>query len=198
MYELREALAQIREIRARMASSQVYGGYRAVPTAVSALLALTATFVQGGWVTRDDIYAYVLVWGICALASMAVAGATMVWHCLDSTSPLTRARTLQAVGRLGVPLLAGAMVTVVLLGAAPDFGWALPGLWQVFFALGLFASAGLLPRAILAVAGFYLVAGCIALSLGPRALSPGTMGISFVAGQSAAALILARHRGERS
>jgi hypothetical protein len=198
MRELRDALAQIRDIRQRMLGSQIYRGYRAVPTALSALFALCAALLQERLVAPGDVRAYVALWGTCALASIAVTGVSMAWHCLESASPLTRARTRQAVARLGAPLLAGALVTAILYRS--DAAWALPGLWQVFFALGLFASAALLPPAILAVAAFYLASGCFALSLGPRAMSAATMGIPFFVGQSSAAMILhacrEKNRGE--
>jgi hypothetical protein len=44
--ELREALSQIAEIRRRMAASEIFRGYRALPVAFSGLLALAAGAVQ--------------------------------------------------------------------------------------------------------------------------------------------------------
>ncbi len=42
----------------------------------------------------------------------------------------------------------------------------LPGLWQVVYSLGIFASCRLLPRATFWVAVFYLGTGLAVLSLG--------------------------------
>ncbi len=47
-------------------------------------------------------------------------------------------------------------MTVVLLRAAPESLWMLPGLWQIFYSLGIFASCRLLPRPTFWVAVFYL------------------------------------------
>ncbi|MHC4955185.1 MAG: hypothetical protein ACYTGZ_15120 [Planctomycetota bacterium] len=206
MSELHDALAQIREIRARMATSQVYRGYRVVPTALSAVLAVATAFAQArwlgsswlasSWLGSSDLYAYVVLWSGCGLASVLMAGIAMARHCATSPSRLTRARTAQAITRLAPALLAGALVTWILVRAAPDAAWTLPGLWQVFFALGLFASAGHLPHAILYVGGFYLLSGCFVLSLGEGAFAPWAMGLPFAIGQSACALILHFHKEE--
>jgi hypothetical protein len=90
--------------------------------------------------------------------------------------------------------MAGALVTVVLVRAAPESLWMLPGLWQIMYALGIFASCRLLPRQTFWVAVFYLGTGLAALALahGDRALSPWSMGLPFGAGQFLAALVLYR------
>jgi hypothetical protein len=72
--------------------------------------------------------------------------------------------------------------------------WMLPGLWQVLYSLGIFASCRLLPRATFGVAMFYLAAGLTSLTLarGDAALSPWAMGLSFGIGQFLAAGVLYR------
>jgi len=181
-----------------MASSQAFRGYRAVPTAVSGLLAAGAAIAQHAWIDPTDIRAYVWLWVGCALASMTLAGIAMVVHCVQSESSLTRARSLLAITKLAAPLAVGALITWILVRTAPEAGWMLPGLWQLLFALALFASAGLLPRAIIGVAMFYVATGAITLALGPRALAPMSMGVPFAVGQLAAAMILALNRETRS
>lgn len=198
MSDLHEALSQIREIRTRIESSQAFRGYRAVPTAISGLFAALAALAQHAWIDATDLRSYVWLWIGCALASIALAGIAMGVHCTRSASPLTRARSLLAIAKLGAPLAVGAIITWIIVRTAPEAGWALPGLWQLLFALGLFASASLLPRAILGVALFYLATGAFVLALGPRALAPSCMGIPFAVGQIAAAMILALSRETRS
>ena len=70
----------------------------------------------------------------------------------------------------------------------------LPGLWQIVYSLGVFASCRLLPRATFWVAVFYLGTGLAALAAGPgdAALSPWTMGLPFATGQFLAAAVLYR------
>ena len=96
------------------------------------------------------------------------------------------------MGQSIVAVLAGILVTVVLLRVAPDSIWILPGLWQILFSLGVFASARFLPRAVFAVAAWYLIAGLICLSWAAtdRTLSPWVMGLPFGIGQLLAAAIL--------
>ena len=59
--ELREALDSIATIRRRMAESEVFRGYRALPVALSAIFALLAGFVQPAIVPRpeQDVAGYV-------------------------------------------------------------------------------------------------------------------------------------------
>jgi hypothetical protein len=77
------------------------------------------------------------------------------------------------------------LLTVVIARFAGDCLWMLPGLWAVTFSLGVFASRRFLPRSIVLVAGYYLVAGlyCLTLDRAAVALSPWTMGLVFGAGQ---------------
>ena len=89
-------------------------------------------------------------------------------------------------------MIAGLLVTFVFLRQAPESVPLLPGLWQIFFSLGIFASARLLPRPIFAVAGFYLVTGIVALIWAQDGVSllPWCMGVPFAVGQLSAAGIL--------
>jgi hypothetical protein len=67
----------------------------------------------------------------------------------------------------------------------------LPGLWQVIFSLGVFASCRFLPRPVAAAGAWYLLTGLFCLSLGDaRALSPWAMGVPYAVGQLLVAGIL--------
>jgi hypothetical protein len=100
--------------------------------------------------------------------------------------------TWLAVGQFLPCLVAGALVTVVLVITGPDTLWILPGVWQILFSLGIFASYRLLPRATFGVAVFYLASGviCLAVARGGAALSPWVMGAPFGVGQLYAAAVL--------
>jgi hypothetical protein len=89
-------------------------------------------------------------------------------------------------------MIAGGTVTLALVCAGPEGLWMLPGLWGVFFSLGLFASWRVLPRAIFGVAVYYLACGLAALAFarGEGAFSPWIMAITFGGGQLMAAVIL--------
>jgi len=192
--ELREALDSIATIRRRMAETEVFRGYRALPVALSAVFALVAGFVQPVLVPRpdQDVPAYVALWSAVALLSIAAAGLAMFVRDRVAGTSVTRPVTWLAVGQFVPCLLAAAAVTAVIVRVAPDAAWALPGLWQVFFSQGVFASCRLLPRAAFAVGVLYLVAGIVTLifARGPDALSPWAMAVPFGVGQLAAAAVL--------
>ena len=85
-------------------------------------------------------------------------------------------------------------MTLVIVQSAPASVWMLPGLWQLFYSLGIFATCRLLPRSMSAVAVFYALSGLVTLTLaqGEWALSPLAMGIPFGVGQLLAAAVLYR------
>jgi hypothetical protein len=68
----------------------------------------------------------------------------------------------------------------------------LPGLWQIVFSLGVFASRRYLPRPIFAIGLWYLASGlaCLAFAGGAAAFSPWAMGAPFGIGQLLVAAVL--------
>src|SRR5215475_11956829 len=93
--------------------------------------------------------------------------------------------------------VAGVLLTVVLYRYAPASLWMLPGLWQIVFSLGLFASCRSLPRPMFAAALWYLATGlaCLAFANGAHASSPYAMGLPFLVGQMLAAAVLKQSVG---
>ena len=101
----------------------------------------------------------------------------------------------RAAGAAGSASVAGGLLTLVIARFAAECVWMLPGLWSVTFSLGVFASRRFLPRSIVLVAGFYLLAGLACLPLDRSgspagALSPWTMGTVFGTGQLLTAAVL--------
>jgi hypothetical protein len=192
--ELREALTQITEIRHQLARTEVFRGYRAIPVAFSGVVALLAALVQ--IVTIADpvvqVVPYLMIWIGAAVVSGFAAGLEMMIRARNSASPLTRELTWLALEQFCPSLVAGALVTVVVFRAVPDGLWMLPGVWQILFSLGIFASCRLLPKPVFWVAVFYLGSGLAVLAQGEAALSPWSMGLPFSIGQFLAALVLYR------
>ena len=192
--ELREALDSIATIRQRMAETEVFRGYRALPVAFSAVVALAAGFAQATLLPRPDqnVPAYVGLWSGVAFLSVAAAGLAMFVRDRVAGASGTREVTWMAVGQFAPCLVGAAAVTAVIVRTAPDSAWLLPGLWQVFFSQGVLASCRLLPRAVVVVAAFYFLAG-IGTMVGARgnhALSPWAMAVPFGGGQLLAAAVL--------
>jgi hypothetical protein len=93
--------------------------------------------------------------------------------------------------------VAGTLTTVVLYRYAPQTLSLLPGLWQIFFSLAVFASCRSLPRGMFAVGVWYLAAGLAVLAIsGAAPFSPLAMAFPFGAGQLLMAFVLYRATGE--
>ncbi len=190
--ELHEALTQISEIRRQVARTEVFRGYRALPVAFSGLLALAVAGYQHVWLPDParDLPLYLSTWIGAALVSMLATGIEMVLHYRRLGSQLKRETTWLAIEQFLPCVAAGGLLTFAVVAYTPDSLWMLPGLWALFFSLGIFASYRLLPRPTFYVAVFYLCAGTLCLTLGPQALSPWVMGGTFGLGQLFAAGIL--------
>lgn len=202
--ELREALDRVAEIRQRLAEAELFRGYRAIPAAFAGLLALSAGWLQPWFVHApvDACLDYVLFWS--AIAALSLGASVAVMWLRDR---MHRGREINPATGAGVTplipcLVAGACVTVVLVRLAPESVWLLPGLWQLFYSQGLFASCRTLPRPLFAVPAFYLAMGLCTLCLarGPHALSPWAMALPFGVGQllAAAALYWTLERHDRT
>jgi hypothetical protein len=199
--ELQEALVQISAIRRQMARSEQFRGYRAVPAAISALLAFAAGAIQAAWIAEPMAHLgqFVALWMAVAAVSLAI-GTGHVWLRDRGTASgerrsaglLHRETTQLAVGQFFPCLIAGGLLTVVVVRSAPQVAWMLPGLWAILFSMGLFASWRLLPSGILGVAIYFLASGLCALAWtsGQNSLSPWTMPLLFGVGQSLTAVVL--------
>jgi hypothetical protein len=190
--ELRDALTQISEIRQRVAQTEVFRGYRAVPVAFSGLLALATAAVQMALLPEptNNMPAYFALWVGAAIISLLATGLEIFVHHRHARSTLAKQLTWLALRQFAPCLLAGALVLLVLVTYASDVLWMLPGLWAMLFSLGIFASYRLLPKPTYWVAIFYLIAGTLLLTMREAALSPWAMGLPFGIGQLFAAAIL--------
>ena len=194
MKELDEALAEITAIRSQIARSAEFHGYGPVTVATTGLMALVAGEVQAHRLHDpvNNIAAYIAVWMATAAFSIVLVGFEMVMRSRSMHSGLAEEMMSTTVEQLLPAGIAGVLLTAVLVRFSPDAVWMLPGLWQVLFSLGVFASARFLPRATYAVAGWYLLTGlaCLALSHQQHVLSPWLMAIPFGVGQLLAAAVL--------
>ena len=106
--ELREALTQISEIRQRVAQSEVFRGYRAVPVAFSGLLALATALVQMFCLPQPEanIGGYLALWIGAAVISMTATGLEIFVHHRHACSPLARQLTWLALRQFAPCLVA--------------------------------------------------------------------------------------------
>jgi len=199
MSNLDRALAEISAIRGQMAQATEFRGYGPLTSGMTGLLALVAAFSQT-FLVKDPashIEAYMLLWGGTAVLSAVIVGVEMITRSARLHSNMAEDMIKSALGQLAPAAVAGGLLTLVLIDYAPQSLWMLPGLWQILFSLGVFASCRFLPRSVIAVAVWYLASGlaCLALAQGDRAFSPWAMGFPFGAGQWLAAIILQRGLG---
>lgn len=210
-----DALSQIADIRQQVARAQSFRGYRAATTAFTGVMAILTAGLQAMLLPEPHVKAvvevaeasvsrygpvapgdfridhYLYLWFIAAMVSLAVVGAEMWVRVRKSDSDLQRDLTAAAVEQFVPALVAGLLLTIVIVQFAFDSAWLLPGLWMILFAMGVFASRRVLPRFASVIAGFYLMAGLVVIALQKEAgLHAWTMGAVFGIGQTAAAGML--------
>jgi hypothetical protein len=194
MTDLDKALADILAIRHQLAAGTAFQGYGPTAVAGTALVALITALLQFLWL--DDPTAHPLTflfgWTAAALLSAALIFVEMRARSLRHHSGLADAMVQQAAEQFLPAGIAGLLLAVMLWKFAPETLWLLPGLWQVLVSLGIFASARSLPRSVALVGAWYFIAGFTVLILGSvhHTLSPWTMGLPFVIGQSLMAALL--------
>ena len=192
--ELDKALRQIEEIRLQMARAGLFRGYRSVTVGLTGLVGLGAAAVQtlAAPHPAEQIGAYLTLWMGSALLCVALVGVELAARCWRTRSVLTQQMTWTAIEQLLPGLVAGVLLTLVLVRSAPESLWMLPGLWQIVFALGIFASCRFMPRPLCVVGLFYLGsgAGCLMFAQGDAAFTPWAMAIGSGGGQLLAASLL--------
>jgi hypothetical protein len=194
MTDLSQALAEISAIRAQVARDTQFRGYGPASIAVSGVLALLVAAAEIHW-SREigaDGLRFLAIWaGTAAVAVILTAGETII-RARRVHSGFASAMIQAAVEQFFPALIVGVLLTGVLLRAAPQQLWMLPGLWELIFSLGVFASCRFLPRQMFAVGVWYLACGltCLMAASGSKALSPWEMGIPFGVGQLLVAVVL--------
>ena len=199
MRDLDKALADISAIRSQIAAGTAFRGYGPAVVAATGGLALITAVFQFLWL--DDPTGHPLIFFSSWAATAFVSGG-MIWIEMQARSRrhhsgLSDAMILQAVEQFLPVGVAGASLAVVLWKFAPETLWMLPGLWQVVFSLGVFASCRSLPRGMFAVGVWYLVAGLVTLAVSSSApFSPLAMAVPFGIGQFLMAFVIWRATGE--
>jgi hypothetical protein len=193
MHDLNKALGDITSIRRQMARTTEFRGYGPATLAMTAAIAALGAGAQAKWAVDParDFAAYMGIWIATAVVSAALIGVQMHTRSRRMHSGMADEMIRMAVEQFLPSVAAGVLMTAVLVWAAPQVEWMLPGLWQVIFSLGVFSSCRFLPRPMLAAGVWYLTTGLGCLALGEaRALSPWAMGIPFAAGQLLVAGVL--------
>lgn len=177
-----------------MARCIEFRGYGPTTLAITGVLAIAVASVQelGIAAAGREPWRFLWVWIGTAAVSLTLIGIETVARARRIHSGMAMQMVHSAFEQFLPAIVAGMLLTVVLARFTPQNLWMLPGLWQVLFSLGVFASCRFLPRATFWVGVWYLVAGltCLALGRGDSAFSPWQMGIPFGIGQLMVAGVL--------
>jgi hypothetical protein len=194
MTELRQALDDINAIRTQVARGTQFRGYGPLSVAASGILALLVAAAQSRWMAGSvhDLKLFLGVWISTAAVALLLSALETIFRVRRVHSGLAL-EMIQAAAEQFLPcIVVGVLLTAVLMRVAPQDAWMLPGLWEVIFSLGVFASCRFLPRQMFGVGAWYLVAGlvCLLVASGRHALSPWAMGVPFGVGQLLVAAVL--------
>jgi hypothetical protein len=186
------ALEQIAEIHEHLAKGEIYRGWRSVPVACSGLVGLAAAGWQAANGPSSEPWSYTVYWLAVGSLALLVGCSEIGWHYVARATQPERRRSLQVVGQFLPALVAGALVTGALVRLNPSLATLFPGLWALFFGVGIFAARPYVPRASGWVALYYWTAGLIWLWLPAHGAvwSPWAVGGTFGIGQLFAAAVL--------
>jgi hypothetical protein len=195
MKELQQALSEIHTIRTQVARGTEFRGYGPASIALSGILALLVAAAQSQWMAapgRAELAIWLSVWAGTAAVSVLLTGIETFARARRVHVGFAREMVQSAVAQFLPAIMVGFLLTVVMMRMAAQECWMLPGLWELVFSLGVFASCRFLPRQMFAVGVWYLAAGlfCLAAGSTTRALSPWMMGIPFGVGQLLVAAVL--------
>ena len=192
--QLNDALNQIADIHLQMARTRTFRGFRSASTLMSAGVAIVATVAQAIWIPNParDVGLYMELWFGAGFFCLSLVAIGMFLRYRRSDSPLDRELALAAVHQFMPCLVMGGLVTFVLGDVAWQSLWLAPGLWAIFFGMGILSCRQLLPAGTSVVGLFYLMCGLVSIvwakTHGP--FSPLAMGVPFGIGQAMAAGIL--------
>jgi hypothetical protein len=201
MKELQQALSEIQCIRNQVARGTEFRGYGPASIAVSGILALLVAAAQAQWTAvhgKPDLAIWLAIWAGTAAVTVFLTGIETFARARRVHMGFAKEMVQSAVVQFLPSVVVGFLLTVVMVRVAAQECWMLPGLWELVFSLGVFASCRFLPRQMFAVGVWYLAAGlfCLAAGSAARTLSPWMMGVPFGVGQLLVAAVLQFGYGE--
>ena len=192
MTDLNQALVDIRNIRRQVAEATEFRGYGPLTLSATALLAVLAGAAQSYWIAEPASHPvqYVALWLTTAILCAALIATQMLTRAKRLHSGLADEMIRMAVVQFFPAAVAGALLPFVLLRVTHDVFWMLPGLWQIVFSLGVFASCRCLPQYMYMAGVWFLLSGLGCIALGDaRALVPSTMSGAYGIGMLLVAVI---------
>lgn len=194
MTDIDKALSDIVEIRSRIAAGTSFRGYGPLAIAVTGVIGLLTALGQSLLLPAVTDSQFVWCWIGAGLLSALVVRVEMQHRSRRHHSSLADAMIHQAIAQFMPAAAAALFLPIFLLRFVPHTLWMMPGLWQIFVSLGIFASLRSLPATVSWGGYFYFLSGAISLFVAnaDRALSPWMMGAPFFLGQCLIAVLLYR------
>jgi hypothetical protein len=196
--DIDRALAEIGEIRSQIASHTAFRGYGPLAISITGFLALATATAQALLPIAPTPLLFCVEWMATAAVCGAVVRVEMQGRSQRLHSGLADAMIHQAIEQFLPATAASVFMPVLLVQFAPENTWMMPGLWQLFVSLGIYASLHNLPRTMFYAGAFYLISGfaCLLYASQTHVISPWLMGVPFLVGQALMAAILYFAAGE--
>lgn len=185
------ARQRLAEIHAHLARSEQFRGYRPLLVLLTGAVGLAGALLQPQLVPAGAPRAFVAFWTFIALANIGLTAGLILFHYGTGAGEPVRRQTRAVFGQAMPPLAAAGLATAGLTLFSPAQIPLLPGLWCLFFALGIFATLPFVPRRVGWSGVWYLIAGELLLMMSdtPVPLTPWAMGIAFGVGQVFGAIL---------
>jgi hypothetical protein len=195
--DLQRALSDLAEVRDRLAHLQRFEGYSGPAAAASGACAFFAGYIQQQVApmprTPEALHAYLAIWLTCLAAAIALNyGAVAVWV-LKHRGPGPQSQFRSAALSIAPSIVLGGALSFALVDH--NAYAVLPGTWFAFYAIGLFASRGVIPNstngvmvAFAMLALVFLVTPLVAVALAwwvmPLGFGVGQLAIGYLLWQS--------------
>jgi hypothetical protein len=196
--QIQQALADLAEVRGRLATVQRFDGYSSSAAIASGVAAVAAGVVQFFVVPEprgaSQAQTYFALWLGCLIVALAINyGAILAWRA-HHRGRQTDAQ-IRTVGMSILPAIAaGGVITIAFL--MRGFYDVLPAIWCATYALGLFASRAMVPRNVVFVAvAFGAFATFLLFMPHLDPLAWWVMPLAFGGGQIAIGTIVRRQAG---
>ena len=183
------AAENLRYIRETMEQSTKFTD---VPGWGMALIGLTAIAAASLGAVQESETAWLRVWAAEAVIALVIALLSIVHKTRVTGMPLRSGPTKKFGLGLVPPLMAGAMLTVVL--QREGLFSALPGTWLILYGAAFVAAGAYAIRLVPILGGCFMVAGTVAL-LGPAAWGDALLALGFGGLHLTFGLVIARRYG---
>ena len=190
--DIDKAVDQISEIHRHLAKSEIFYGYKPGVLLTVGIIAFITAALQTWLFVPASNFIFLIQWLVIGVIILVIISGNILYNYLRRGSNFEIHQMAKVFVQFIPSIIAGVIMSLVLLFLEKSAIEFLPGLWAIIFGLGIFSMRPYLPRMIGFVALFYLLTGGILLCLVHYSLSllPWGMGLTFGTGHLLAALIL--------